>query len=433
MPLYEITDDRLHLIPQRSLASIGLLERTHLQRALRASISAITPGVRTMVLAEEFGDWVGANRRIDMLCLDEEARLVVVELKRDDGAHMELQALRYAAMISAMRFDQAVEAHRRYLASIGSPDDPEAAIRAFLDKQDKGPVALSDEPVRIILVAVEFPQELTTAVLWLNGLRLDIRCVQMRPHVVDQRTLIDFQQVIPLPAAQQYQVALRDKAIEQSQAKAGTGARDFTRYDLTIGDATLPNLPKRRLIYEVVAEAIRRRNMTPSDITAAIGFAASGLFVAAEGTFDEEGMLSACPGRPLLKSYFIADDELFHVDGKTYAFTNQWGSRTIEAVDSVIAKIPSGPLIDYSASARTADAVGTAVDDEIGYEGYTIRRLESGTIELEFEGESVLPVRPKLREFCRKLGIPDLNGQGAGLNTRQLGVNVMRAVRGWGG
>ncbi|WP_229262130.1 hypothetical protein [Duganella guangzhouensis] len=79
-----------------------------------------------MVLAEEFGDWVGANRRIDLLCLDDQANLVIVELKRDNSAHMELQALRYAAMVSTMRFDQAV--------------------------------------------------------LWLNKQGLDLRCVQMRPH-----------------------------------------------------------------------------------------------------------------------------------------------------------------------------------------------------------------------------------------------------------
>ena len=54
-----------------------------------------------MVLAEEFGEWEASRRRIDLLVLDKDANLVVVELKRtDDGGHMELQALRYAAMVS---------------------------------------------------------------------------------------------------------------------------------------------------------------------------------------------------------------------------------------------------------------------------------------------------------------------------------------------
>ncbi|MFG3689544.1 hypothetical protein [Micromonospora sp. NPDC047740] len=37
---------------------------------------------------------------------------MVIELKRtDDGGHMELQALRYAAMVSAMSFDEVAAAY----------------------------------------------------------------------------------------------------------------------------------------------------------------------------------------------------------------------------------------------------------------------------------------------------------------------------------
>jgi hypothetical protein len=166
---------------------------------------------------------------------------MIVELKREHSGHMELQALRYAAMVSTMRFEQAVEAHRKYLKSIGSDADPEQAIREFLEAED-GPVALS-ETVRIVLAASDFSTEMTTAVLWLNKQGLDIRCVQMRPHPVEGRVFLDIQQVIPLPAAEQYQVALREKTMEQAAARSQT--RDMTRYDLTIGDSTLANLPRK--------------------------------------------------------------------------------------------------------------------------------------------------------------------------------------------
>lgn len=175
MPLYEMTGHSLTPVPERTFAELGLLERANIQRAVRTHIAAITPGVKTMVLAEEFGDWEGANRRIDLLCLDNEARLVVVELKRENGAHMELQALRYAAMISTMRFDQTVDAHRKYLKSMGSTEDPEQVIREFLELEDR-PGFLS-ETVRIVLAASDFPQELTTAVLWLNKQGLDRKSV----------------------------------------------------------------------------------------------------------------------------------------------------------------------------------------------------------------------------------------------------------------
>ncbi|WP_430226938.1 hypothetical protein [Paraburkholderia tropica] len=154
MALFEIAGDSLQPIPLDTFGNLGLRERTDIQRAVRAHIEAITPGVRTKVLAEEFGDWAGANRRIDLLCVDENANLVVVELKRDDGAHMDLQALRYAAMISTMRFDQAVAAHRKYLADNGSSDDPEQAIREFLEVDD-GQVVFTDT-VRIVLASASF-------------------------------------------------------------------------------------------------------------------------------------------------------------------------------------------------------------------------------------------------------------------------------------
>ncbi len=50
-----------------------------------------------------------SRRRVDLLALDRAGTLVVIELKRTgDGGHMELQALRYAAMVSTMTADQLV-------------------------------------------------------------------------------------------------------------------------------------------------------------------------------------------------------------------------------------------------------------------------------------------------------------------------------------
>ncbi len=65
-----------------------------------------------------------SKRRVDLLAVDRDANLVVIELKRtEDGGHMELQAVRYAAMVSPMTFTQAVEVYGHYLEQNGSTDD----------------------------------------------------------------------------------------------------------------------------------------------------------------------------------------------------------------------------------------------------------------------------------------------------------------------
>src|SRR4051812_27248063 len=103
MPIFELTDDALVLVSETSFSIEGIKERRDLQRLLKSKISAIAPNC--YVIAEEYGNWNDSKRRIDLLCLDIDANLVVIELKRtDDGGHGELQAIRYAAMIHLMTF-----------------------------------------------------------------------------------------------------------------------------------------------------------------------------------------------------------------------------------------------------------------------------------------------------------------------------------------
>jgi hypothetical protein len=44
--------------------------------------------------------------------------------------------------------------------------------------------------------------------------------------------------------------------------------------------------------------------------------------------------------RPLTKKYFSKDGEPFRWCGKTYVLSNQWGHRTLEAVDTLEAQYP---------------------------------------------------------------------------------------------
>jgi hypothetical protein len=131
---------------------------------------------------------------------------------------MELQALRYAAMVSPLKFDQCVKACEEYLEANGRDEDARDMILNFLDWEEPNETEFAQD-VRIILVSSEFSKEITTSVMWLNERGLDIRCVRLKPYSLESRTLIDVQQVIPLPEAAQYQVQIREKKQEERIAR----------------------------------------------------------------------------------------------------------------------------------------------------------------------------------------------------------------------
>lgn len=230
MPLFEITKDSLRDIPATGFDAAHLRERADLQRLLRDRIDVISPD--TLVIAEEFCDWEDSKRRIDLLGLDKSGSLVVIELKRvDDGTCMDLQAIRYAAMVSTMTFDQVVAAYSNYLSRRGLPGDAKQIILGFLGWDDPEKEQFAQD-VRIVLAAADFSKELTTAVMWLNQRDLDIQCVRIRPHLDNGRVLLDVQQVIPLPEAEEYQIRVRAKATEERAARMehGTGAERYRRF-----------------------------------------------------------------------------------------------------------------------------------------------------------------------------------------------------------
>lgn len=225
MPLYRVGPDKLDPVSRTTFEAECLLERKDLQRLLRRDIGVIADDL--LVVAEEFGEWEDSNRRIDLLCLARDGALVVVEIKRTaDGGHMELQAIRYAAMVSGLTLDQVIQAHAR--AHSLDEEVSRATILGFLQSESGEEVALSGS-VRIVLVSADFSTELTTAVLWLNRHDLDLTCVRLRPYKLNGEVLVDVTQIIPLPEATDYEV--RIKAQEQEKRKvAGERQQTYRRF-----------------------------------------------------------------------------------------------------------------------------------------------------------------------------------------------------------
>ena len=219
MPLYEMTSSSFRAVPEQSFTDMGIGERSDIQRLLRTQIEVL--GDDLYVLSEEFAEWDDSKRRIDLLAIDKQAQIVVIELKRtQDGGHMELQAIRYASMVAAMTFQRAVEIHEVFLDRMGQPSvDARERMLHFLGWTAPNEDVFASD-VRIVLVSEGFSKELTTAVLWLRDREIDIRCIRLRPYRADGNTLIDVQQVIPLPEAQDYMIRIREKEQQERRSRA---------------------------------------------------------------------------------------------------------------------------------------------------------------------------------------------------------------------
>ncbi len=219
MPIFRLTKDAIEPLTESAFHERGVKERADLQRLLRANIAVVATDV--LIIAEEFADWEDSRRRIDLLGVDRDGNIVVIELKRDDdGGHMELQAIRYAAMVSTMTFARATEVFQQFLDKNGAKHDATTKLLEFLGWEEPREDGFAQD-VRILLVAADFSKEITTAVLWLNERALDIRCVRLKPFANGDHTIIEAQQVVPLPEAQDYTVQLKQKGLAVRQEKAG--------------------------------------------------------------------------------------------------------------------------------------------------------------------------------------------------------------------
>jgi len=342
MPIYRIENKTINPVERTTFAKQGLRERYDLQMLLKTRIEVISPN--TLIVAEEFGDWEDSRRRIDLLGIDKSANLIVIELKRtEDGGHMELQAVRYAAMVSTLTFDKLVSIYERYLTANDIKTDASESLLDFLGWTEPDEERFGQE-VKIVLASGEFSRELTTSVMWLNDFGLDIRCVRMHPYVSDGKTFLDVQTVIPIPEIADYQVRIREK--KQKERESRETARDLTRFDVKVAGQRYPSQSKRWMMFRVISLALKG-GATPQQLAEAISWKKNRLFEEFDGHLNPEEvqreiMKNDSGGAvPRSKRYFCNDGELFYYDDKTFVLTNQWGDRTLEAIDSLKKTFPS--------------------------------------------------------------------------------------------
>ncbi len=338
MTLFEINSDKLRKIEETSFAKAGIKERDDLQRLLRKQIEVISPD--TLIIAEEFGEWQDSKRRIDLLGIDKDANLVVIELKRtEDGGHMELQAIRYAAMVSTMTFERAIKVYEGYLRKISSDLDAHSSLLEFLEWEN-GDEDTFAQDVRIVLASAEFSKELTTAVMWLNERDIDIQCIRMKPYLDNDRLILDVQQIVPLPEAEEYQVQIKEKQQRERQARKFN--LDLTKYDVTVNGTTHKRLSKRLAIFTIVRQLCDSGH-SPEQIAATVPWYSNRMFGVVEGALSPDEFVESAKKKAEAEGkrfaphrFYCSDEELILFDDKTYALSNQWGKRTQKAIELLL-------------------------------------------------------------------------------------------------
>ena len=330
--IYVLGENGIRELQSTTFAQQELRER-QVQDVLKRHPEVVSPG--TLIVAEEFRDWEDSRRRIDLLGIDQEANLVVIELKRtEDGGHMELQAVRYAAMISAMSFEDLVSTFGRYLEESGHrPDDARGKLREHLGWGDTDDEVLGQD-VKIVLASADFSKELTTTVLWLNDRGVDIRCVRMRPHDNDGQLLLEVQTVIPLPETEEYQVRIREKRQRERESRG----KDYSKFDVTIAGELYARQNKRELMFRLVSEVFNS-GAEPEKIIKALPSRSK--LKEFEGELDSEqvkGRLKEEGSTPRIKRFF--SDDPFPANGRTYVLSNQWGSETRDTANTLIRAFP---------------------------------------------------------------------------------------------
>lgn len=221
--IFSISPDlaKANKIAESTFVGLNIWERQHIEEWVRTNPEML--GEDLLIVSVEFDRFSNSSDRLDVLALDRLGNLVVIELKRDSAAgYADLQAIRYAAMVSSMTVEVLIPYYiayrKRYQAETLTDGEAKTKIIEFVESDSF--TELSNKP-RIILCSEGFSQEITATVLWLREYDIDISCVKITPYKIDDKLVIVPKVVIPLEEAKQYLIDIKRKeeVKEQSERK----------------------------------------------------------------------------------------------------------------------------------------------------------------------------------------------------------------------
>ena len=220
--------NRIFPVQAESFAKLGFKERPHLQEWLAHRPNAL--GEELLIIQKEFDGFAGTKERLDLLALDQKGNLVVIENKLDDsGKDVVWQALKYVSYCANLTKPQIVEIFRQYLKE---GNNAENKICEFLEADDIHEVKINTgNSQRMMLVAANFPKEVTNTALWLLGHGISVQCIRVTPYAFGKELLLKIDLIIPTPEAKEFMIGVKAKTDEEKTTDLELEKRQQTRRD----------------------------------------------------------------------------------------------------------------------------------------------------------------------------------------------------------
>jgi hypothetical protein len=219
--------ETLEGLEEQDLSELGFLERKDLQEWAIEAPRIL--GEELLIITSEYANFEDTRDRLDLLAIDPAGKLVVIELKRDRADRTtDLQALKYASYCATLTAEDIQKDYREFWNNRNESElTPEDVGKAFVEflQHDEAELPVSedgwaefelDQKPRIILAAGSFGIEITAPVMWLiEEYGMDISCTRIETYAHQGRVLLNSQQVIPVPEAEEYMTKRREKQEEQ--------------------------------------------------------------------------------------------------------------------------------------------------------------------------------------------------------------------------
>lgn len=143
---------------------------------------------------------------------------------------------------------------------------------------------------------------------------------------------------------------VQDEEVNQAGATlaaeldAPTGNRDYTKYDVRVGEVLYARQSKRNAMYRVLRGVV---DEGASVATLATQADLKWAFLGLEGTLDRAAFTQrAVESRRTFdpSRWFVEDEQIVHQDGRSWVLTNQWGGNVTEVMRRFVQSVPNSKV-----------------------------------------------------------------------------------------